>query len=71
MVRHLKGKSVVTQPKGNTGELLTDLVLKLNGMDYKALSKVNFQASYTDAVSMVKDGHAQVFTLGTTAPASS
>jgi TRAP transporter TAXI family solute receptor len=67
----LKGKSVVTQPKGNTGELLTDLVLKLNGMDYKSLSKVNFQASYTDAVSMVKDGHAQVFTLGTTAPASS
>lgn len=67
----LKGKSVVTQPKGNTGELLTDLVLKLNGLDYKALSKVNFQASYTDAVSMVKDGHAQVFTLGTTAPASS
>lgn len=67
----LKGKSVVTQPKGNTGEMLTDLVLKLNGMDYKALSKVNFQASYTDAVAMMKDGHAQVFTLGTTAPASS
>jgi len=67
----LKGKSVVTQPKGNTGELLTDVALKLNGMDYKALSKINFQASYTDAVSMVKDGHAQVFTLGTTAPASS
>lgn len=67
----LKGKSVVTQPKGNTGELLTDLALKLNGMDYKALSKINFQASYTDAVSMLKDGHAQVFTLGTTAPASS
>lgn len=67
----LKGKSIVTQPKGNTGELLTDLALKLNGLDYKALSKINFQASYTDAVSMVKDGHAQVFTLGTTAPASS
>ncbi|MGQ0510828.1 MAG: TAXI family TRAP transporter solute-binding subunit [Betaproteobacteria bacterium] len=67
----LKGKSVVTQPKGNTGELLTELALKLNGMDYKALSKINFQASYTDAVSMMKDGHVQVFTLGTTAPASS
>jgi len=67
----LKGKSVVTQPKGNTGELLTELALKMNGLDYKALSKINFQASYTDAVSMVKDGHAQVFTLGTTAPASS
>ncbi len=67
----LKGKSVVTQPKGNTGELLTDLILQLNGMDYKSLSKINFQASYTDAVSLMKDGHAQVFTLGTTAPASS
>lgn len=65
-----KGKSVVTQPKGNTGELLTDMTLKLNGLNYQALSKINFQ-SYTDAVSMMKDGHAQVFTLGTTIPASS
>jgi len=31
---------------------------------------VNFQAAYTDAVGMMKDGHVQVFTLGTTAPAS-
>ncbi len=31
--------------------------------------KVSF-ASYTDSVSLVQDGHAQVFTLGTTAPAS-
>jgi TRAP transporter TAXI family solute receptor len=66
----MKGKSVVTQPKGNTGELLTDLTLKLNGLNYQSLSKINFQ-SYTDAVSMMKDGHAQVFTLGTTIPASS
>ena len=28
------------------------------------------RAAYTDAVSMIKDGHAQVMTLGTTAPAS-
>ena len=67
----LKGKSVVTQPKGNTAELLTELVLKVNGMDYKSLSRINFQAAYTDAVSLMQDGHAQVFTLGTTAPASS
>jgi len=67
----LKGKSVVTQPKGNTGELLTELILQLNGMSYQSLSKINFQASYNDAVSLMKDGHAQVFTLGTTAPASS
>jgi TRAP transporter TAXI family solute receptor len=67
----MKGKSVVTQSKGNTAEMLTETVLKLNGLSYQSLSKINFQASYTDAVSMMKDGHAQVFTLGTTAPASS
>ncbi len=67
----LKGKSVVTQSKGNTGELLTEVILKLNGMNYQSLGRINFQASYTDAVSMMKDGHAQVFTLGTTVPASS
>jgi len=66
----LKGKTLVTQPKGNTGELLTEQVLKINGMTYQSLAKVNFQAGYTDAVAMMKDGHAQVFTLGTTAPAS-
>ncbi len=66
----MKGKSVVTQPKGNTGELLTAEVLRINGLNYQSLAKISFQ-SYTDAVSMVKDGHAQVFTLGTTAPASS
>lgn len=66
----LKGKSVVIQPKGNTAEQITDLTLKLNGLSYQSLSKANFQASYTDAVSLIKDGHAQVMTLGTTAPAS-
>ena len=66
----LKGKSLVTQPKGNTAEILTDTVLKLNGLSYQSLAKTNFQAAYTDAVSLMKDGHAQVFTLGTTAPAS-
>src|SRR5687768_17433608 len=66
----LKGKSVVTQPKGNTAEAVTEAILKANGMTYQSLSKANFQASYTDAVSMMKDGHAQVMTMGTTAPAS-
>ena len=66
----LKGKSLVAQPKGNSAELVTEMVLKFNGMTYQSLSKVNFQAAYTDAVSMMKDGHVQVFTLGTTAPAS-
>jgi hypothetical protein len=66
----LKGKTLVTQPKGNTAEILTAMVLEINGMNYQSLAKANFQAAYTDAVSMMKDGHAQVFTLGTTAPAS-
>jgi len=66
----LKGKTLVTQSKGNTAELLTDQILKINGMTYGSLGKVSFQASYTDAVDMMKDGHVQVFTLGTTAPAS-
>jgi TRAP transporter TAXI family solute receptor len=66
----LKGKTLVTQPKGNTAEVLTDAILKLNGLSYQSLAKANFQASYTDAVSMMKDGHVQVMTLGTTAPAS-
>ena len=66
----LKGKTLVTQSKGNTAEMLTAEVLKINGMTYQSLGKVSFQASYTDAVDMMKDGHVQVFTLGTTAPAS-
>jgi TRAP transporter TAXI family solute receptor len=66
----LKGKTLVTQPKGNTAETLTATVLKLNGLDYQALAKANFQASYNDAVALMKDGHVQVMTLGTTAPAS-
>jgi hypothetical protein len=66
----LKGKALVTQPKGNTAEMLTEMILKVNGLSYQSLSKTNFQAAYTDAVSMMKDGHVQVFTLGTTAPAS-
>lgn len=69
-LKDLKGKTLVTQPKGNTGELLTEQVLKINGMSYQSLAKANFQAGYNDAVAMMKDGHAQVFTLGTTAPAS-
>jgi len=65
----LKGKSLVTQPKGNTGELLTELVLKMNGLSYQSLAKVNYN-SYNESVGILTDGHANVFTLGTTAPAS-
>jgi TRAP transporter TAXI family solute receptor len=68
-IADLKGKTLITQPKGNTAEVLTDAVLKINGLNYQS-PKVQFQASYTDAVGMLKDGHAHVMTMGTTAPAS-
>ncbi|MCG6874153.1 MAG: TAXI family TRAP transporter solute-binding subunit [Betaproteobacteria bacterium] len=66
----VKGKSFAVQPKGNTAEMVTRHMLQVYGMDYKSLGKTNFVASYNDAVSMIKDGHADGFTLGTTAPAS-
>jgi uncharacterized protein len=69
-VKDMKGKRLVTQPRGNTAEVLTATVLQLNGMTYDDMSKANFQAGYTDAVSMMKDGHVDVFTLGTAAPSS-
>jgi TRAP transporter TAXI family solute receptor len=49
---------------------MTRDLLKVYGLDYSKMSKVNF-SSYTDSVSQLKDGHAQVFTLITTVPASS
>ena len=66
-----KGKALVMQPKGNTAEIITQHMLKVHGMSYDSLSKANFVAGYNDAVSMLKDGHAVAFTLGTPAPASS
>ena len=65
-----KGKALTTQQKGNTGEQMTRDVLTVYGLDYGKMSKVN-HSSYTDSVSQLKDGHAQVFGLITTVPASS
>jgi TRAP transporter TAXI family solute receptor len=64
-----KGKVLTTQQKGNTGEQMTRDLLKVYGLDYAKLRKVNF-GSYNDSVEQLKDGHAQVFTLITTVPAS-
>ncbi len=69
-VRDLRGRSIAVQTRGNTAEVATRQMLQVVGLSYSDL-RVNFQASYTDAVSLMKDGHAQVFTLGTTIPASS
>lgn len=69
-VADLKGKGICPGPKGHTGELLAQQVLQIHGISYKDMSKVN-HVSYSDAVSLMKDGHAQGYLLGTTIPASS
>jgi TRAP transporter TAXI family solute receptor len=65
-VKDLKGKAITTQPRGNTGELITQHILKVNGLSYNEV-KTSF-VSYNDSVAQMKDGHAQAFMLGTTVP---
>lgn len=66
----LRGKQVVIQPRGNTAEVVTQQILSVAGLTYSDI-RANFQASYTDAVGLLRDGNAHVFTLGTAIPASS
>jgi uncharacterized protein len=68
-VKDLKGKAVSTQPRGNTGELITGQLLKVYGLSYNDV-KMSF-VSYTDSVTQMQDGHAHAFGLGTTIPAGS
>ncbi len=65
-VKDLKGKGVTTQQRGNTGELITGQLLKVNGLTYNDV-KMSF-VSYTDSVTQMQDGHAVAFALGTTIP---
>jgi uncharacterized protein len=64
--KDLKGKSIATQPRGNTGEIITQHFLKANGLSYNEV-KPSF-ISYTDAVEQMKDNNVQAFALGTTIP---
>jgi len=66
----LKGKGLAVQPKGNTAEFISQQALEVYGLKYADIGRVSY-VSYTDAVSLMKDNNAQVFTLGTTVPASS
>jgi uncharacterized protein len=65
----LKGKGLAVQPKGNTAEFISLQALSVYGLKYEDMGRVSY-VSYTDAVSLMKDNNAQVFTLGTTVPAS-
>ena len=65
----LKGRGVTTQPTGNTGESITRHLLEASDLTYDDLSGADF-VSYNDSVALLKDGNSEVFTLGTTVPAS-
>jgi uncharacterized protein len=66
-IEDLKGKSITTQQRGNTGELITKQILEVHGISYNDV-KVSF-VGYTDSVTQMQDGHAVAFTLGTQIPA--
>jgi TRAP transporter TAXI family solute receptor len=65
----LKGRGLTTQPTGNTGEAITAHLVEAAGLSYDDLAGVDF-VSYNDSVALLKDGNSEVFTLGTTVPAS-
>jgi TRAP transporter TAXI family solute receptor len=66
-VADLKGKSLTTQQRGNTGEVITRHFLEAHGLSFNDL-KVSF-VGYSDSVNQMKDGHAVAFGLNTQAPA--
>jgi uncharacterized protein len=66
----LRNRAVTTQPKGNTGEASTLHLLKAYGLTPADLAGLSY-GSYTESVALMKDGNAEVFTLGTSVPASS
>jgi hypothetical protein len=65
----LKGRELTTQPTGNTGEAITAHLVEAAGLSYDDLAGVDL-VSYNDSVALLKDGNSEVFTLGTTVPAS-
>ena len=63
------GKRLATQPVGNTAEQVTRAVLEAAGLSYDDMETVDY-VSYSDGVSLMQDNNSDVFTLGTTVPAS-
>lgn len=68
-VEDFKGRRLVTQPVGNTAEQVIRMVLDVAGLSYDDMSAIDY-VSYSDGVSLVQDGNADIFTLGTTVPSS-
>lgn len=68
-IPEFKGKRLVTQPVGNSAEQVTRTVLGMAGLDYEDMSSVDY-VSYSDGVALMQDNNSDIFTLGTTVPAS-
>jgi TRAP transporter TAXI family solute receptor len=66
-IEDMKGKSITTQQRGNTGEQITRQLLEVHGISYNDV-KVSF-VGYTDSVTQMQDGHAVAFGLNTQIPA--
>ena len=65
----LAGKSLTTSQRGSTTEAINRHLLSVLGLSYDDLSNTSF-TSFTDSVSLMKDGNADVFIVGTSVPAS-
>ena len=66
-VEDLRGKVLCTQPKGNSAEQAMSVVLQAYDMTYDDLKTVNY-VGFTDAVDLVKDGHADAIAYMSTYP---
>lgn len=69
-VADLRGKTIIPGPRGFTGEQMTRHLLQVYGLSYRDVRKVH-HVGYSDAVSLMKDRHADVFLAITTIPAPS
>lgn len=68
-VEDFAGRRLNTQPVGNTAEQVTRAVLEAAGLSYDDLAAVDY-VSYSDGVALMQDNNSEIFTLGTTIPAS-
>ena len=67
-IADLKGKRIAPGLKGTSGEVLIRNILKVYGLSYKDMKKVEHLA-YADAAMQMKDGHIDAFMPFTTVPA--
>ncbi|MBU1340581.1 MAG: TAXI family TRAP transporter solute-binding subunit [Proteobacteria bacterium] len=67
-IEDLKGKRIAPGLKGTSGEVLVRNILKVHGLSYGDMSKIEHLA-YADAAMLMKDGHIDAFMPFTTVPA--